>query len=437
MINETIILLTYYFNQEDRSHRLLKNIMENYSGCYLPFDLYLYEPLQRIFSKAILYDYLMRTAEIGVKAVNEEIIELVRRENAKYVLWTSFYYDIQQSTLDIIRKEGTVVVGWFFDDEWRFDEYSKWWIPYLDYCVTNAIEVVPKYRELGAQVIQTIPNTGRAINRDWSSIEERYDVSFVGSRFYADREQYINELGDRNIPIHLFGEGWGGYIPFEEMIDIFKYSKINLNFSKDWRLGKLQIKGRIFQVCMADGFLLTEYVPGIEKYFKIDKEIVCFHDTKEMIDKINYYLEHDEERRAIAQAGWKRATGEYTSFHMVSKVFNEIEKHIVANDKESNPHLQKLKMPMRIRRIPAQYHFQWGRTFLEENYKGLWKDELALSISYNPFNIKAWGYYIIGFSPYSVRLTLFRLYRILYSRLRSIPYLRRIKQYFTKRLFHR
>ena len=221
------------------------------------------------------------------------------------------------------------------------------------------------------------------------------------------------------------------------MIDIFKSSKINLNFSKVWRLGKLQIKGRIFQVCMAGGFLLTEYVPGIEKYFKIDKEIVCFHNTEEMIDKITYYLEYDEERRAIAQAGWERATGEYTSFHMVSKVFSEIEKHIGANDNESNSHLQKLKMPMRIRRIPAQYHFQWGRTFLEENYKGLWKDELALSISYNPFNIKAWVYYIIGFSPYSVRLTLFRLYIILYSRLRSIPILRRMKQSFTKGLFHR
>jgi len=44
-----------------------------------------------------------------------------------------------------------------------------------------------------------------------------------------------------------------------------------------------------------------------------------------MIDKITYYLDHDEERQAIAQAGWKRATGEYTSFHIMSRVFCEIE----------------------------------------------------------------------------------------------------------------
>ena len=172
MINETIIFLTYYYEPELRNHRLLKYV-KDCCGAYLPFNLYLYEPLQKIFSKVILYDYLKRRAEIGIKAMNEEVIDLVRKEHAKYVLWTSFYYDIQQSTLDTIRQDGTIVVGWFFDDEWRFNSYSKYWIPYLDYCVTNAIEAVPKYRALGARVIQTIPNTGIAIDRDWSIIEEK------------------------------------------------------------------------------------------------------------------------------------------------------------------------------------------------------------------------------------------------------------------------
>jgi len=71
-----------------------------------------------------------------------------------------------------------------------------------------------------------------------------------------------------------------------------------------------------------------------------------------------------------------------------------------------------------------------------ENYKGLWKDALALSIRYYPFNIWAWCYYIIGFSPYSVRPGLIKLYRTLYPRLGSMPYLRKIKQSFVRRLFY-
>ena len=440
MINETIILLIYHYDYEDHKHRILKHF---YRAPYLHFDRYLYEPLKKIFSKAIIYDYVKRITEIGVKSMNEEIIALVMKERPKYVLWTSWKYDIQESTLEMIRKEGSIVVGWFFDDEWRFDDYSKWWIPYLDYVVTNAIEAVPRYRELNARVIQTIPNTGIAIDHDWSNIEEKYDVSFVGSRFYADREQWINELKDRNIPIHLFGGGGGGYVSFEQMIDIFKTSKINLNFSGTGPYYWIhQIKGRVFQVCMAGGFMLTEYAPGIGNYFEIDKEIVCFHNAEEMVNKIIYYLDHDEERRAIAQAGWKRAISEYTSFHMVSNVFNEIEQDTAAKDKKSNPRPQKLKIPIRIRMIRSQYHFQWARTLLEENYKEcLWKDELALSLSYNPFNIWAWYYYGISFLPSFMRPALFGLYRAmeelgraLRSRLGSIPYLRKMKHSIVRRL---
>jgi len=444
MINETIILLTYYYDPELRNHRLFKYI-KAYCPAYLPFNLYLYEPLQKIFSKVILYDYLKRRAEIGIKAVNEEIINLVRKEHAKYVLWTSFYDDVQQSTLDTIREEGSTVVGWFFDDEVRFDYYSKWWVPYLDYCVTNSIEAVPKYRALNARVIQTIPNTGIAIDRDWSNTEEKYDVSFVGSRNFADRKQYVNKLRKKNIPVYLFGGARGRYVSFEQMIDIFKTSKINLNFSKAGPYYWVkQVKGRVFQVCMAGGFLLTEYVPGIENYFEIDKEIVCFEDAEEMVDKITYYLAHEGERRAIAQAGWKRATGEYTSFQMVSNVFSQIEQDMAAKDKESPyPCPQKLEMPIWVSVIPSLYHFRWARALLEENDKqGLWKDALALSLSYNPLNIGAWYYRLVSFLPSFLRPTFFGLYGTvaklpggLLSRLRSIPYLRQMQQNLIKRLW--
>jgi spore maturation protein CgeB len=437
MIDETILLLVYYYDQELYNYRLLKYIKDGL-GVYLPFDLYLYKPLSRIFSKVILYDYLKQMAEIGVKAVNQEITELVRKERPKYVLWTSWRYDIQGSTFESIKKEGSIVVGWFFDDEWRFDDYSKWWIPYLDYCVTNAIEAVPKYRALGARVIQTIPNTGVALDCDWSKAQEKYVVSFVGS-LRADREQYIKALKDGNIPIALFGEGWGGYVSFEEMVDIFKSTKINLNFSKDWRFLKPQIKGRIFQVCMAGGFLLTEYVPGIEEYFEIDKEIVCFRNKDEMMDKIAYYLNHDEERQTIARAGWERATTQYTSFHMVSRVFSEIGEDLAARGRPNNPHFPQTKIPRRVRTSVSQYHVQWGRALLEENYKGLWKDELALAIWWAPFSIRARYYYVISLCPRFIRLAVMKadsavnaLYRALLVRLGYIPYLKKIKQKLTE-----
>ena len=37
-----------------------------------------------------------------------------------------------------------------------------------------------------------------------------------------------------------------------------------------------QIKGRNFEIPGCGGFLLTDYVPGLERYFQIGEEIVCY-----------------------------------------------------------------------------------------------------------------------------------------------------------------
>jgi spore maturation protein CgeB len=373
--------------------------------------MYIYEPLKKIFSNVIVYDYLRRRREIGIKAMNEEVIRLIRKENPKYVIWTSFYDDVLQSTLDVIRSQGVIVIGWFFDDEWRFNSYSKYWAPHLDYCVTNSYEALPKYQNVGTTAINIIPNTGIAIDRFESNIMEKYDVSFVGTVKFADRKHYLNELGRNNFNLQVFGEGSVGYVSFEQMLDIFSSSKINLNFSKGAYYSNMQIKGRVFQVCMAGGFLLTEYAPGIERYFEIDREIVCFKGEEELLVKVRYYLDHEQERRDIAKAGWERASSEYTSSQIVAKVFKQIEGDLATKLKNDHIYIHKIKMPIWIRRLPSQYHFQWLKMILEQNTQGdLFRESLSLCLGYNPLNIWAWFYYIASFSPSFLRPAFFNFY---------------------------
>jgi len=443
MMSETVILLTPYYNQDDRNHPVVRHIIKAYFPAYVPYDIYFYEPLKKIFSQVIVYDYLKRRAEIGLKAMNEEIITLVQKERPGYVFWIAFNDDARQSTLEVIRKTGTRTVGLFFDDEWRFNSYSKYWAPYLDYCVTNSIAVEPKYREMGARVLQTIPGTGIAVNRDWSNDEEKYDVSFVGTMKFAGRREYVEELTRNNITVDTFGSGGTGYISFQEMLDIFASSKINLNFSKAGNYYWVRIiKGRVFQVCMTGGFMLTEYVPGIEKYFEIGKEIDCFENAGDMFEKIEYYLKHDEERKAIARAGWERASREYTSARMVEKVITEIEAMDLKNKRdEFNP--KKFKMPIWIRSIYSRYNLDWARASMEDNFEsGFWKDDLALSLRYNPFNIWAWYCTVASILSPSVRLSMFRFYEsaqrfhiAVLRRLQSISLLRKMADGFLKKLW--
>lgn len=41
-------------------------------------------------------------------------------------------------------------------------------------------------------------------------------------------------------------------------------------------------------------------------YFKNGEELVWFEDEADLVRKVRYYLEHDEERRRIAKNGQKK-----------------------------------------------------------------------------------------------------------------------------------
>ena len=68
------------------------------------------------------------------------------------------------------------------------------------------------------------------------------------------------------------------------------------------------------------GFQLSGYAEHLEEYFILDKEIVCYKTPGEMLEKIQFYLSHDDERIAIADAGYQRAVRDHT----YEKRFNEL-----------------------------------------------------------------------------------------------------------------
>lgn len=404
-INETVVVSIPL--KDYSKHKLAKHIpfilKRSYRSSY---DLYYYEPLKKIFSNVIVYDYMRRMIEVGVD-VNKEIIDIVRKEHPKYFIHVFSRHEFTESTLNAIRNEGTVVVGIFFDDEFLFDMYTKYWIPYVDYCITNDIKAIPKYKKLGARVVHTLPCNGVPVEKDWNNANEKYDVSFVGVRRNR-REQYINELRKRGISVHTFGRGWdSGFISFKEMIDIFSSSKISLNFAETYD-DKLNIrtgwKGRVLEVCMAGGFLLTDYIPGMEDFFEIGKEVVCFSDLNDMIQKAEYYLSHEKERLTIAKAGWKRAVNNHTPYHMLNRAFNKIEKDLKINGRQEK---NIVGPEMKMRKDFSNFYFLWSWALSMENYK-TWKDLLHLSIKYNPFNLIAWLYYFVGLFPYVLRRTIIR-----------------------------
>ncbi len=95
-----------------------------------------------------------------------------------------------------------------------------------------------------------------------------------------------------------------------EMPKIFHLSKINLNFtSKPIRTG---LPLRIWDILGAGGFVLTNYQSEIPEYFEIGRDLETFASEAELLAKIDYYLTHEEERKAIARNGYEKAKEKYS-----------------------------------------------------------------------------------------------------------------------------
>lgn len=110
-----------------------------------------------------------------------------------------------------------------------------------------------------------------------------------------------------------------------EMPKIFNCSKININLtSKPIRTG---IPQRIFDIMGAGGFVLTNYQSELQEYFTMGEHLDCFGSDEEMMEKIAYYLEHDDERARIAKNGkeWvaKNHTYDLRAAIILDTVFGE------------------------------------------------------------------------------------------------------------------
>ncbi|MDE6845226.1 MAG: glycosyltransferase [Lachnospiraceae bacterium] len=98
--------------------------------------------------------------------------------------------------------------------------------------------------------------------------------------------------------------------PGEDATLVYKGSKINLNISlKGIEGGTIQ---RIMDVMGAGGFVLTNYCVETAELFEEDKEIVMYKTPEELFEKVEYYLQHDEEREKIAKAGYNKVVECYT-----------------------------------------------------------------------------------------------------------------------------
>jgi spore maturation protein CgeB len=255
----------------------------------------------------------------GYWGANQRLWELASTWLPDVFFCVMFEEQMDRSVVARITRElPTTTVGWFCDDHWRFERFSRFWAGAFHWVVTTDEEAVAKYRATGQSNVHL---SQWAVNHfAYHPVEAAasYDVTFVGQP-YGNRRALVDYLRRHGVSVDTWGQGWPrGRLSGAGMREVFCASKVNLNFSasstaRRWRPAvRPQIKGRVFEVTGCGGLLLTEYAPGLEKHYRLGEEIVSFRGRRDMLKKVRWLLRHQAEREAIARAGLHRTLRDHT-----------------------------------------------------------------------------------------------------------------------------
>ncbi len=86
---------------------------------------------------------------------------------------------------------------------------------------------------------------------------------------------------------------------FHDMPKVFRLSKVNIN--PTLRSIKNGIPLRAMDILGAGGFLVTNYQEDFMKHFEPEVHFTYYTSREEALDKVNYYLHHEEERLNIVK----------------------------------------------------------------------------------------------------------------------------------------
>ncbi len=138
----------------------------------------------------------------------------------------------------------------------------------------------------------------------------------------------VRKLGEN---FHLHGNGWDtAYgIPARQQLPSgdayfqhFRDTAININLVNGNAEGGLNM--RHFEITAAGGFMLCYQQPELAECFEIGKECVAFTSETDLIEKIDYYLQHPQERAEIAAAGQRRTLANHLYSHRLDTLLHAL-----------------------------------------------------------------------------------------------------------------
>jgi spore maturation protein CgeB len=301
---------------------------------YVRTGLWSYDPLDQGIIDALRQ--LVR--EVHVAVPTDDTVALAASVRPDLVLSLNSVECLSVAKVDAIRGMGIRTAVWFTDDPYFIDA-TKHIAPHYDYVFTLEEACVPVYRELGCANVAHVPFGANTAYYLPKRTEARFeaDICFIGSAF-VNRAAFFDRIASylQRKKVFIAGYWWermanfpllagqirnGQWVSPEETASFYNRAKIVINLHRaiddetNQNVGgipALSVNPRSFEIGACGAFQLTDVRHSLGAAFAPGEEIATYASPEELIEKADYYLNHEEERQTIALRGYARTMREHT-----------------------------------------------------------------------------------------------------------------------------
>ncbi|KAF0822378.1 glycosyltransferase [Cytobacillus firmus] len=251
--------------------------------------------------------------------------------------------------LEWLRKQGIKTAVWFTEDPY-FMDYTELLSNFYDYIFTIDSAALEFYKKKGHDRTFHLPLAAEPSVFSNRLVVNEYisDICLLGFP-YPDRIKYIELLLEHTpYKIKVVGK-WNhllslskfrnhinlsikeGWVEPSIAANFYNGAKIVLNTHRPFNLkqnknsigivGK-SINNRTFDVAASGAFQLIQFKEDLPAHFIEEDEIIAFKNESELIKKVEYYMQLEEDRQRIANNARIRVLEEHTFEHRIKRMMS-------------------------------------------------------------------------------------------------------------------
>ena len=275
---------------------------------------------------------------LDLVVINHRLLRLAREEHPRVVI-VSGGERILKETVRALQQSGTTAVLWTIDAPSGGWEVSRS-APVYDHVFCQGSEAVELLERSGLARARWLPvGCDPASHHPVEVTDEEVrlfggDVVFVGS-WYPERAALFERLCAYDLAV--WGPGWemlpkdsavrrhlrGAHTTPADWRKIYSASGIVLATHYHDPTGSYpvyQASPRVFEALACGAFVLCDRQRDVLALFRDGEHLVCFSDGDDLVEKVRYYLAHEEERQAIARQGRAEVLSRHTYVHRLREL---------------------------------------------------------------------------------------------------------------------